>query len=86
MLESLATKWIDLRKSGRRQFVLRYGVLGWGIPTAIMFSGLELHHEGWCSFFVNLPIALVLFPLAGILWGRIMWWYMERMHRHAVSE
>ena len=78
-LEQLA----KIRAMGRRKFVLYYGVLGWGVSTAILFAGLEAHSKGFGYFLPSLAAALVLYPLAGIVWGRFMWWYFERMSNRA---
>jgi hypothetical protein len=75
-----------MRSGGRRRFVLLYGVLGWGVSTAILFSLWQGYADGWDGFVFKLITALVLFPLGGVLWGRFMWWFMERKHRGAVSE
>jgi hypothetical protein len=78
-------KWTKLRERGRKQFVLRYGVLGWGVPTAILFTLLGGFQEGWDGVAVKGLIALVIFPLAGILWGRLMWAFFEWMNRREVE-
>lgn len=67
-----------LAKLGRNRFVLLVGVLGWGVPTAILFVVLQCLQEGWDSFLVQLVIALIIFPLGGLAWGLLMWKMMER--------
>jgi hypothetical protein len=76
-------KWVKLSKMGRSRFVLLYGVLGWGVPTAILFSLLRGYERGWAEFPVNLVLSLIMFPLAGIVWGRWMWKFLERRHGKA---
>lgn len=71
-------KRAGLMKLGRSKFVLLFGVLGWGVPTAIMFALIQAYRDGWDGFLPTLIIALILFPLGGILWGRMMWWMMQR--------
>jgi hypothetical protein len=80
MSVSNSGKWEKLSKLGRSQFVLRYGVLGWGIPTAILFALWQSYANGFDGFLFKLIPALILFPLGGILWGRFMWWFLTRMH------
>jgi hypothetical protein len=70
-------KWAKTTALGRSRFVWLYGVLGWGVPTAILFSLIQAIQLGWDEFFFQLIPALVLFPLGGILWGRLMWKFME---------
>jgi len=87
MSRSSAEKWAKLSKLGRRGFILRYGVLGWGVPTAILFSLVQAYSDGWDTFLLRLVPALVLFPLGGILWGAMMWRFLERRNARAmVSE
>jgi hypothetical protein len=81
-----AEKWAKLREQGRSRFVWLYGVLGWGVSTAILFSLWNGIRDGWDGFFFKLIPALVLFPLGGYLWGRFMWWFLETMHDGAVIE
>ena len=79
-------KWARFSELGRSQFVWRYGVLGWGLSTAIVFALFQSYTLGWSGFFIHLIPALILFPLGGILWGRFMWWFLERTHNRTVSE
>jgi hypothetical protein len=72
--------WAKSRALGRGRFVLLYGVLGWGIPTAILFVLIRCYQDGWNSFLFHLISALVLFPLGGILVGHSMWKRLERRH------
>lgn len=85
MLTSNPEKWAATRKLGRKAFVWRYGVLGWGLSTAILFAAWTGYQQGWTSFLIQLPLALVLFPLGGVLWGHCMWWFCERTHNETRS-
>jgi hypothetical protein len=60
--------------------VLVYGVLGWGVPVAIGMAVNEGLKTGMSGFFRQLAIGLVLFPLGGILFGRLLWRFMVRKH------
>jgi hypothetical protein len=86
MNDKSAEKWAKFSEMGRSRFVWRYGVLGWGLSTAILFSLWNGFSDGWDGFLFKLIPALVLFPLAGIVWGRFMWWFLERTHDRTVSE
>ena len=70
-------KWAKTSKLGRTRFVWRYGVFGWGVTTAIVFSLILGIQNGWDGFLFQLIPALIIFPLGGILWGRIMWKLLE---------
>jgi hypothetical protein len=73
-----AEKWPKFQKLGRKQFILRYGVLGWGVPVAIAFSVNMALEQGWNTFLFNLIPSLIIFPLAGILFGRFLWFFLEK--------
>jgi hypothetical protein len=70
-----------LIRQGRTRFVLLYGVLGWGVPVAIGVAVNESFNTGMPGFLRQLAIGLVVFPLAGILFGRWLWRRMVRMHK-----
>lgn len=72
-----------LMKLGRNRFVLLFGVLGWGVPTAILFVLIQCYQNGWDNFLFQLIPALVLFPLGGIAWGHVMWKLLERKNASA---
>jgi hypothetical protein len=78
-------KLTKLSKMGRGRFVLLFGVLGWGIPTAILFALLQSYQNAWDGFLFQLIPALVLFPIGGYVWGRVMWKFLERRHGKASS-
>jgi hypothetical protein len=85
MSPSDSEKWAKFSKLGRAGFVWRYGILGWGIPTAILFVLLQGYLDGWDGLLFKLIPALVLFPLGGIVWGRFMWAFLERRHARAAA-
>jgi hypothetical protein len=61
-----------LRARGPAPFILRRGVLGWGVPTAVLFSALMSWWEGE-PFLGILPGALVTFGAGGVLFGWLIW-------------
>ena len=72
-------KWEKLREKGKWNYILKYGVMMWGVGTAVLFSLIiSFVIERETSFFLILPISLVLFPLGGIAWGAFMWSFIER--------
>ena len=85
MSESKSEKWARTRRLGRKRFVWLYGVLGWGVPTAVLFSLLRAYAEGWEQLPVILAISLAIFPLGGVVFGRVMWWWLERMNRRSAT-
>jgi len=69
----------------RNQYILRIGVLGWGVPVAILFSIIQGFQYGWDGFLLRLIPALVLFPAGGILFGMLMWWTLQRKQVRAAA-
>ena len=78
MLASNAEKWDKFSKLGYNRFVLFIGVLGWGLPTSILFTLIQTFEEGWDGFLVRLIISAILFPIGGIAFGHFMWKWLER--------
>jgi hypothetical protein len=65
-------------KLSRNQYILRVGVLGWGVPVAILFALIQSFEFGWDSFVFRLIPALILFPIGGIFFGLFMWKMLAR--------
>jgi len=80
-----AKKWPEFQKLGRKQFILRYGVLGWGLPVAIGWSLSMAHQNGWNQFLFFFIPSLIVFPLGGILFGKLMWWWLQRKFASPVA-
>jgi hypothetical protein len=85
MSNSESEQWAKFSKLGRTQYVLRYGVLGWGVPTAILFSLIDSYRFGWEGFLSQIVPALVIFPVGGIFFGRCMWRLLENKHVQATA-
>jgi hypothetical protein len=66
-------------------FVFLHGVLGWGIPTAILFKLIMLFLEG-LPFTDELIIALIMFPIGGVFFGLLMWFVMKRTYNKSQTE
>lgn len=74
-------KWRKVREKGRRNYIIYYGVLGWGLTTGILFFILGqllkhgLHISGYFTedWLLTLTISLVCFLFGGILFGYITW-------------
>jgi hypothetical protein len=82
-LEKRWGKWRQVRARGRRRFVWVNGVVGWGIPTAILWSIWMGYSIGWNRTVSFLISALIFFPIGGYFWGAWMWYWMERSYKKA---
>jgi hypothetical protein len=78
MYQVTAENWAKASKLGRTRYILRYGVVGWGIPVAFLFSLIQAFIDGWNTFVPRLGTSLILFPVVGILVGLITWTQMKQ--------
>lgn len=85
--EAADKRWERRRTMGRRAFVWRYGVLGWGLPAALLTIAYAFIREqgfAWSAdtasakLRVGIVITLVLFPVLGHLFGGRLWDTRER--------
>jgi len=65
-------------------FVLRHGVLGWGLPVAVLMS----LHLAWTGEAVAIPMLVLLLAVGGAMFGVMLWfsftrvvWKLEREER-----
>lgn len=80
-------RWERRRAMGRRAFVWRYGVLGWGLPAALLTIAYAFIKEQGFSWSADaasyrlragIVITLVLFPVLGHMFGGRLWDARER--------
>jgi hypothetical protein len=70
--------WLKTRERGRFLYILKWGVLGWGVPCFIAFTCLELFVER--NAFYRSPMFLLLDGLIWCLCGYGSCWWMRRMN------
>jgi hypothetical protein len=85
MSETTLRGWAKTRTLGQSAFILKYGILGWGVPTAILWSVLVAADEGLAALPILLLFALTLFPVGGYVFGRVLWAVLERSHTRSRS-
>lgn len=73
-------KWAKTREKGKQRFVLVNVVLGWGITTAILWSVLMEFIEPSENIWIRPIIALIVFPIAGVVFGHLMWDKSEKAY------
>ncbi len=81
------TKWEATRTMGRTNYVIRYGVLRWGLLTALGVTLLSQLHAAdcdlalmtfsWSTAFIN----AVIFCIGGYFIGSAMWVANETSRR-----
>ena len=77
-------KWEKLRAKGKWNFILKYGVLLWGVGTAVLFSlFFPMVMGGKKPSLPVFALSIVLFPIGGIAWGYFMWIFGENAYMKA---
>ena len=80
-------RWERQRAMGRRAFVWRYGVLGWGLPAALLtiaYAFIKEQGFTWSAdaasakLRAGMVITLVLFSVLGHVFGGRLWDARER--------
>jgi magnesium-transporting ATPase (P-type) len=72
---------------GNWRYVILYGVVMWGVMTAILFRVLMIYWKGneepfWGQFLsAETVFALIIFPIVGIGFGLAMWKVMQKTAR-----
>ena len=74
-------KWEDIRNKGKRKYIIKYGLIFWGIPMAILVSLLQYLSVGKLNVIMNVIISIIVFLLGGLLYGLIMWTYLEKRYK-----
>ncbi|WP_409346301.1 hypothetical protein [Paenibacillus sp. MBLB4367] len=78
-------KWQRKRALGKKTYVLRYGVLYFGMIGAVLTSLLELALSGKIDT-AYLVARFVVFPLLGMMWTSMKWESNEKKYAMAVEQ
>ena len=87
-------RWEKYRAMGRTDFIVRRGVLGWGLPAALLTVAYKAYQEQGLVLPPHLTdglreaitLALLLFPIAGALFGRWLWTAGEARYHALVRD
>jgi hypothetical protein len=73
--EKNVQRWDAMRKAGRKAYIVKFGILGWGIPVAIAVTGWDWYQGAPLNeLAVPFAIRLVFVGLVGgIAFGAAMW-------------
>lgn len=77
--EKIGHPWEEKRAHGKGNYILLYGVIGWGVTVAVLISIINLltGEPTLLDFVLN----FVFFPLGGLFWGWFTWKYMENNYQ-----
>jgi len=73
-------RWEATRQKGLLRFVLLFGVIRWGLCTAVTFFIVMRLINPWIPL-STLPIDIAIFAAGGVLWGVTVWYILERKYR-----
>lgn len=87
-------RWEKHRARGRTDFIVRRGVIGWGLPAALLTvlykvvqeQGFVLSPQLTDNVRLAIVIAVVAFPICGWLFGGWLWRTGEHRYRTLVRE
>ena len=72
-------KWDITRKLGKGRYVVRNGIIGWGIPVGVVVTLFNIWHRGFSA--LNLIVAVIIWPIAGFLVGLCTWAITEKRYQ-----
>jgi hypothetical protein len=78
-------RWRIAREKGMLVYVLRNGILAWGVPMFIVMSFIV--NKPFASGFTikNVVIHGSIWLGAGIFFGVCTWWIIERMYKKEIE-
>ena len=79
MNRETARKWEETRRLGRMSFVLKKGVLYWGLMMFGIFVGIQTSNNP-DQFFSILAINLPVWFIAGVIFGFVLWHVSENKY------
>lgn len=65
--------WRELRKQGRRAYVIKHGVLLWGLSCALIWALVMQYFDPSDPFWQRPLIAAAVFPAVGYFVGLSTW-------------
>jgi len=79
-------RWKTVRVQGKKQFVLKTGVLGWGITTGVLWAIMMSLTVNAGRFIPTLITALITFPIGGYFYGAWLWDDSEKKYLKYIEE
>lgn len=92
--ERTIRRWERLRANGRSYFIWRNGVVGWGLPAALLTAAYKVIQEQglvWPPAISNelqsaFVLIAVVFPVLGYVFGSWLWTQGEAQYRRLTAE
>ena len=78
MATSNAEKWEAIRRKGKKRYLLVQGALQWGLSTGFLWAVIMVLFSRVENPLVMFSVAMILFPIGGLLWGSLMWNWSEK--------
>lgn len=83
--------WRQVRTTGKRNFVLKVGVIRVGGTMFALMTALDLlrnrpFRRGVVDYVFEIVLGLLVWPLAGYCWGAVMWRFYEWHFSRASSQ
>ena len=66
-------------KSGKRSFIIRYGVVGWGLSTGLIWASMMMYVMPVAPWWLYFVIGVPLFMLGGWPFAEFLWWWQQRV-------
>ena len=86
MNEVIMKDWHDTRKQGKTAFVIKNGVLFWGLFAAVIWS-LAMHYiQPTDPVWIRALVAVIVFPAIGFYVGLVTWRKKEKEYRQREDE
>lgn len=85
MNEKQIQQWEILRKQGKINFVIKKGVIQWGVLTALFFSVFMHFVQPGDPIWFRPLLSLVIFPFGGIFYGLWVWATVEKKYQKFLS-
>lgn len=73
--------WEAVRRQGALRFILKRGVLAWGVPMFLVMHVLPSIAKGSPPSLWALAANVAIWAVAGAGFGATMWWWSEAQHR-----
>ena len=83
--EERMRRWAVTRERGMRRFLFLNGALGWGLSTAFLWLVAMKFIDHRFILKINAPIAVIVFPLSGVVCNWFLWRISEKQFKKFMS-